>query len=384
MPGEIDIPPFEPTRPTVKISTYPSNQPPALSLLNIAATLSPEYLLFVDANVRPLIPSFTKTLLRATGTKEYGNAVLGTGGLMLPNSTTTESYCATDDTAPLLRTKSVHFPSTPFLVAKDSLPDILNGLRTDVPVEMAISLALWTKRGMPTFAIPLGETEAVVDYSCERLRKAIEGEESKYYAAFEMGHRIVDGGSEATEEKRGQVMMLLSGEDELELAHPLACGLAQSLDVRVYLADTDTTAVEQRIFFPPEHSSSSSSAGSNGKKGSWRCHLEVSPLNLGDEADSIPGKIVSEIDRLGQVEVAIYLTGGERAREFSEVLKWVGGTFGIGQGGKRRKSAAEEGEREIIVIGLPKEEVQFSEWLGALPLDALRRQSIYSLHVFAS
>ena len=373
------MPVFEPLRPTVKISTYPSTQPSTLAFLNVATTLSTTHFLLIDANVKSLPPSYSKILLRASATKEYENAVLSTGGVLLPNSTTTESICVTtfDETTPLLRTKSIHFPSTPFLVRTDSLVKSMNGIRIDVPIEMAISLALWTKSGMPTFAIPSSSSDSIVDYNCDRLRKAIEGEESKYFAAFEKRLKAGEGAEEGTN-GRGQVMLLLSGEDELELAHPLACEMAQSVDVRVYLADTEMTSVGQRIFFPAEHSASSSAGG---KKGNRRCHIEVHPLNPGEEVDSIPAKIVSEIDRLGQVEVVIYLIGGERAREFGEVLKWVGGTFGGREGGKRRKVAVEEGESEIVVIGLPKEEVQFSEWLGALPIEALRRQSLSYLHI---
>ena len=377
LPDGIVVPSFDPPRTNVKISTYPSTQPSTLAFLSIATTLSTPYFLLIDANVRSLSPSYSKTLLRATATKEYENAVLGIGGMLLPNSTTTESICATtlDEDTPLLRTKSIHFPSTPFLVRTDSLVQSMNGIRIDVPIEMAISLALWTKSGMPTFAIPLSASDSMVDYNCDRLRRAIVGEEMKYYAAFERRTKMGEAGEEKSR-REGQVMILLSGEDELELAHPLACEMAQSVDVRVYLADSEMASVGQRIFFPAEHSSSSNAGG---KKGNRRCHIDVHPLNPGEEVDSIPAKIVSEIDRLGQVEVVIYLIGGERARELGEVLKWVGGTFG----GKRKKGVVEEGESEIVVIGLPKEEVQFSEWLGALPIEALRRQSSPPLSIEA-
>lgn len=348
----------------VQHAPYPVERAPVIAVIQSARTITTDHVLYVDGSQYSLPSSYAKTLLRASGTKEYAAAVLSTGGLVLPPVTSTvPATCnsTVDPLLPLLRTASVHFPSTPFLLKTAWLTPLSNGIRLDLPIEAALAVALWTKQGTPTFALPMGIADTSVDTGCARLRKQIEGEQVQLSTLFASLLAKETAGEGA--QKDGTIVLLLSGDEELALAHKLACGLAQTHDLRVYLADSDTSSYGPKIFFPPSRQSRSPTS---------RCHLDVIPL-LPDETESIPGLIVVELDSLTRVELVIYLLGGERDREFGEVLKWAGGIFAVGQGGTRRGKAQMEREDGMVVVGLRRDEVEYSDWMATLPIEGLRR-----------
>lgn len=374
--------------PSVSLVTYPTSRASGLAVVLLASGhAASDYLLVVDGNVDSIQSSYVKTLLRASGTKSYGSALLSGGGIVLPLSTsssTTAATClVTDGTANSLdRTTPIHAPSTPFLLQTTWLTPLSNGFRTDVPLEVGLALALWTKAGIPAFGLPIPVGEKKKDFGCERLRRSLIGREITLGGLFRREKAAgaglpgkkndasaKDGDPEGTEEPAGAIVMFLSGDEELALAHPVACGFAQNNVVRVYVADSESAAQGPHVFFPETEGETHGSIG-----GGTRCHLDVTPLGTGAVGDSIQLLVVEELDRIGKVEVVLFVSDGDRGREFGEVMKWSEGVFGVRSGGKRRGRRKTDEEGGVVVIPLEKTDMAHAEWLTALPLEALRRE----------
>jgi hypothetical protein len=292
----------------------------------------------------------------------------------------------------------VHVPSTPSLLQSTWLALVTHGLRTDIPLEAALALALWTKAGIPAFALPLTiETpQTHADFGCERLKRALQLKERSLGQFWGVEFGPAGGGLRArrkaeaaaktkTEDElrragwprsEGAIVVLVSGKDELKLVRPLACGLSErpDLDVRIYLADRDddddAASVADGAYIPDKGAEDESPQ---------RCHLDLRPLGTGTVGESVSIALVDEFDKIGRVEVVIYASDGVRAREFDEVLKWQGGVFAPGQSGggpRRTRQQAEDQSAQggTVVISLTKDEIVSADWLSALPLAALRRE----------
>ncbi|KAK4703305.1 hypothetical protein P7C70_g2908, partial [Phenoliferia sp. Uapishka_3] len=373
--------------PLVSLLQYPPTRPAALALILASSSVTTPHMVIIDAQLDVMKSSYVRTLLRASGTKEYGSALLSAGGLVLPISSSSRlATCLVSDGSPdsLDRTAAIHAPSTPFLIQTEWLTPLSNGLRTDLPLEVGIALALWTKSGIPSFGIPVPWDEGRRDFGCERLRRNVAGSEAKLGLLFRrvkssartgpVASETKEGGAEGDEiQQDGTVVILLSGDDELELAHQLACGFAQEQDLRVYVADSESAAQGPHVFFPTSTSDATS--------GGTRCHLDIHPLGTGAPGESIQLAVIAELRKIGKVELAIYVGDGARGREFGEVMKWSEGQFGVRMGGKRRSRARVEQEGGLVAIPLLKEDVVHSEWMSALPMEALRHWHVPKIDI---
>ncbi|GAA6023267.1 hypothetical protein JCM11491_003892 [Sporobolomyces phaffii] len=338
-------------------------------------------------------------------------------------------------------------------------PTMLQGVPhlSALPVEVALSWAAWTRSGIPTFALPLplgrrddGDGDGDDGGVCERLKKTLElpprrdddadeqGEGERTQARTtrwqeeirrgfgnEMvageglrrirGDRTKGGGGtqaaartasspkernaleRAKEMRKGSLVLLLSGRDELDAVRKIACRFAAGgatrpdsgfdplglegggdRELRIVVADWNGDRADGAI---------------RGGENDELCHLEVIPLVSattapgGDASRSADASIsLPLIDMLdSQLDpapaVVVYLADGQRAREFEEVLKWMGGIFGVRKGGERLSrvrmekeavAGGDEGNGRMTVIGIDRDEVARADWIGALPIEALR------------
>ena len=211
------------------------------------------------------------------------------------------------------------------------------------------------------------------DWGCERLKRAVSGSEAQLGALFRRelsppstgparGQSVDGDDLPATD---GTVVMLLSGDAELELAHPLACGFAQEHDVRVYVADSESAAQGPTVFFPSPDAPS----------GGSRCHLDIRPLGTGAKGESVQLVVLQELEKVTDVEVVVYLVDGYRGREFGEAMHWSEAQFAVRMGGARRGRRRTDEQGGTVAIALTKADVVHSEWISALPMEALRRES---------
>ncbi|GAA5935134.1 hypothetical protein JCM10213_000654 [Rhodosporidiobolus nylandii] len=341
----------------------------------------------------------------------------------------------------------IHLPSLPFLLSTSWLlpttpgkpsTSILQGLNTHQPLEIALSAALWTKHAIPVFALPIplpsasvADAAGVDGWACERLRRFVLTAPSvgalfaPASAAGEGIRRLQAAGDarkgglnpqarvgqktyiEEADEARsrllqgGTVVLLLSGREELEAVRAVACRFAAGVgsaaaangdddddedrlrtDLKVVVADYDL------------HESAREEARSSFSSFSPSCHLELTPLGASPPpsssssaqttAEPVSLALVDLLDTLDPAPAfVLYLTDGPRAREFEEVLRWMGGVFGVRKGGERW--ARVKAERELLkgvgeskgrgrptVVGMRSAEVRKAEWVGALELEALR------------
>ncbi|GAA5968407.1 hypothetical protein JCM11641_007627 [Rhodosporidiobolus odoratus] len=319
---------------------------------------------------------------------------------------------------------------------------ILQGLNTALPLEIALAGALWTKHAIPVFALPIplssssstpySDPAAEIDgWACLRLKGSLQADPGAAdlfrpsSAAGEgirrlraSGDRRKGGASPDLEgEKRnrtpaeeadegrsrllrsGTMVLLLSGRDEVEAARGMACRFAAGLgsggggvdgedggvrtDLKVVVADYDLTEAERE------------------KARRSSCHLELTPLGVSPSSSSSSSPSSSSsssttaepislalVDLLDSLDLppafVLYLSDGPRAREYEEVLRWMGGVFGTRKGGERwcRVKAEREllkgvqgkgkGRGRATVVGMKREEAKRAEWVGALELEALR------------
>ncbi|KDE08140.1 hypothetical protein MVLG_01621 [Microbotryum lychnidis-dioicae p1A1 Lamole] len=388
-------PPIKTFGPAVSVQAYPPGRPPVVALLEaVVPTTTTEFILFVDGHLDTIDTNYVARLLHASGTKEYRASLLASGGLVLPTSLDappTQCHGAgstsgrdVDEQLHHQRSKRIHIPTTPFLVQTSWMKAISNGIRTDMEIEAAIPLGLWTKAGIPAYALPVPFVPQLASstFGCERLKRALQdvGTDRRIGPLFRAeaagggglgfassqayGSRAIDDPFVAGKKfarDLGAIVILLSREEELADASVLACGLAQENDVRVYVADLPRgkRSGGRRILFDDADTGA-------------HCHMNVRPLGSGKEGDSVSLAVLDELDNVGRVAVAIYLADGHRGREFEEVLKWNRGILGKGRGGRRRTKKEMEAESATVIISLDKHEMQVADWIAALPLDALR------------
>ncbi|GAA5865936.1 hypothetical protein JCM1840_006307 [Sporobolomyces johnsonii] len=464
-----------PFQPLVGTLPYSPSQPPLLALAQAAQSqITTSFLLFVDGHLpatSPLGKDYVKTLLHAAGTKEYGAALLSAGGLSLPPSSPSSpssSFSSASCVFPALSSPAtaslISVPSTPFLLPLSWLlprshspssstsqnerpvtltsPTILQGLPlASLPLELALSSALWSKSAIPAYALPIpfggsaNDGAAAVDgWSCERLRRSLEGEDlggdkalvrgmlSREKGAGEGLRRIKGdrkkggmGGTSAasgtrtspSEEARertrrmreGSFVLLLSGKEELEAARKVACRFAAGADDEVEdSAEGEDGAGrphrELRVVVADYDPAQDRTRDSSG------CHLEITPLGLAsssnsdadDESETANSSSASislalvdllETQISPSPAVVLYLTDGPRVREYEEVLRWLGGHFGTKKGGggerwsrvrteRELTRGGEQGRGRMTVVGMSKEEVGRAEWMGTLGIEALR------------
>lgn len=473
--------------PVVQIASYPPQQPPILALVNAAQTkVASDFILFVDGNLpatgsssggseQGLPKDYVRTLLHASGTKEYSAALLTAGGLSLSSSPSSSSVSSSVSSFgqclyPSLLSPPTHrtstlltLPSLPFLLPSSwlspSLPSsasssILNGLNTALPLEVALAGALWTKHAIPVWGIPVsfggdaaGAGGTVDGWACEKLKRSLEADKSAtgLFTKENGGGQGIrrlrasgdrkKGGSpssaavgalspaEAADEARsrllqsGTVVLLLSGKDELDAARGVACRFAAGVggkgggtgedgeevprtELKVVVADYDLVEAEKDESRRRYGSSSSAAAGAS------TCHLELTPLGAGSAASSASSStsepislaLVDLLDALTPAPAfVLYLSDGPRAREFEEVLRWMGGVFEPRKGGMGERWSRIRAERELLkgvsaggqegkagggrgratVVGIKREELRRAEWIGALEVEALRRALLF-------
>ncbi|GAA5900368.1 hypothetical protein JCM8208_005341 [Rhodotorula glutinis] len=476
----------------VSAAPYSASIAPVVALADAARDLvETSYVLFVDGHVRATDvlgrdKGYVKALLHASGTREYGSALLTAGGVALPASHHHAAGSLGPGSAaqcvfPLRAGGTAHrltAPSLPFLAptswllprdaSRASSTSVLQGLATDLPLELALAAALWTKHAIPTFALPLSTADAPTGtaldgYACDRLKRSLAAS-PRVASLFEpaqgggQGLRVLQaasdrskGGAQArrewtlaerAEEQRarllgtGTVVVLVSGRDELDAVRGLACrfaGMAASgpsaaaagdgeddergtgssdgvrRDFKILVADYDPVRERDE---PPTATGSSS------------CHLDLTPIGAlpsrpsstsssSSSASTEPDEPVSLalVDALDALDpppaFVLFLSDGPRAREFDEVLRWMGGFFGVrggggggtsgGAGGGGERLSRARAEREMLkgvgvgassedegkageprgrgrptIVGMTRDEAKRAEWIGALDLEALR------------
>jgi hypothetical protein len=215
----------------------------------------------------------------------------------------------------------------------------------------------------------------------------------------------------------GTAVILVSGEEELAAVRKLACRFAAQgvggrrdvppgmgmeeaeeedddtidqsrsrrprvrRDLKVVVADLDLATTS---------SSSDSTHQTDDESQTAACHLDLTPLRGGSLTSGTDGASISVplLDLLESLNpppaFILYLTDSPRAREFEEVLRWSGGYFGPKQGQERLSRVRAErtmlrggaGGNKIrpTVVGMAREEAKRAEWIGALSLEALRRE----------
>ncbi|KAJ8292297.1 hypothetical protein OF846_004604 [Rhodotorula toruloides] len=434
-----------PYRNILSTVTYISPQPPILALAQAAqSTIDSDYLLFIDAHLPiqgrtdPLPKDYVRTLLHASGTKEYGSSLLTAGGIAIASYPSSDTRCV----YPASHTERITVASLPFLLPTSWLlprdptrPDatsILQGLSTSLPIEVALSAALWTKHAIPTYAIPFPSYASSDTVSCDRLRRNLDAFPAQkqlfaaHYGAGEGLRRIQASGDrkkggfrsgtektllERAEDERsrllqtGTAVLLLSGEEELEAARKMACRFAtRAGDARLAAAAASDLDDEEEAPRPPiqdfkiviaDYDTSTFSPSASSNSDSPACHLDLTPLGPAPSSTSASSSepislaLLDILDSLSPPPgFILYMSDGPRAREFEEVLRWMGGRFGSRKGGERLGRA--RAEREMLkglvgseegptagrgrptVVGMSKEEAKRAEWIGALDLEALR------------
>ncbi|GAA5912009.1 uncharacterized protein JCM6883_007077 [Sporobolomyces salmoneus] len=477
--------------PLVSILSYSPtdrNESPLLTLANAALParkgetrmIKTKFVLFVDGHLPPnaLGKGYVKSLLHAFGTKEFGSSVVSAGGLALTTKNEKEDRCiypATNAKGGGGVSTRISIPSTPFLFPVSWLlprsysspsssssadhddseeltitstsPTILQAVPMidSLPPEIGLSWALWTKSGVPTYALPIplsstseeigrsgagGEGGGELDgWVCERLKRNLQSDNQPKNSrqglevirkGFELnkgageglrrikGDRKKGGSSSnpssvssglslsalerAREMRKGSLVLLLSGKEELEAVRKIACrfGASHSGDdderegegglgrgdreLRIVVADWEAGDQEWE------------------DRENELCHLEIIPLlpssssssstSQADTSISLPLIDMLDSKLSPSPAVVLYLSDGSRAREFEEVLKWMGGMFGVRKGGERlgrvrmekelTTKAGEGGKGKMTVIGVEREELKRAEWIGALPIEALR------------
>ncbi|GAA5948347.1 hypothetical protein JCM3765_001381 [Sporobolomyces pararoseus] len=328
---------------------------------------------------------------------------------------------------------------------------------TNIGIELSLSFSLWLKNGIPCYALPIPLTITTEEeeeqgmkggnldgWVCEKLKRNLllnhseeeeeeEGVISEHFRSslesivrngFKESKRAGDGlrkikGDKrkggiissssggggrgislnalerAREMKKGSLVLLLSGKEDLDSVKKLACRFGattgeeeveeeeledrEDRELRIVVADWDED--RDKVWDDGEDE---------------LCHLEIIPLlPSSSTSTTTPTTTTSEtsislplIDILdsGKLDpapgVVIYLTDGSRSREFEEVLKWIGGIFGVKKGGDRlsrlrmEKESVASGDGSskgrMTVIGIESEELKRAEWIGALPIEALR------------
>ncbi|GJN93061.1 hypothetical protein Rhopal_006106-T1 [Rhodotorula paludigena] len=445
------------TRDLVRSASYPRGSSPVIGLARATQdNVDTDFVVFVDGHLPTtaagdgaLPREYVRALLHASGTREYRGALLTAGGLSLPSSSASSSkpHC----TYPTSAAQRITVPSLPFLVPTSWLlprsssssdastaHSILQGLSTSLPLELALSVALWTKHALPTYALPLlpASSSAPGDgLACDRLLRALDhsprvadlfapplgggdglralqasGDASKGgRTRTRIRPPMERGAAERADDERakrlgtGTAVLLVSGRDELEAVRALACRAARRAgtrgdgarsEVRVVVADYDAREEAER-----------KAAQGAGERDERECHLELTYLGTASESssasassssssstssgDPISLALVDTLDALSPAPAfVLYLTDGPRAREYEEVLRWMGGFFGVRKGGERL--SRQRAEREMLkgagedaeagargsgrptVVGMTREEARRAEWIGALDLEALR------------
>lgn len=318
-------------------------------------------------------------------------------------------------------------------------------------LEIGLSWALWTKSGIPTYAIPLPllgggdgkkgveEEKGRVDgWVCERFKRNLRrtgelgvGEEGgggiedvrRGYGEGKGGgeglRRIkgdrLKGGAvgktakvattstkeknaleRAKEMKKGSFVLLLSGKEELDAIRGIACRFARGggSDSSEFGDELEESVGDRELrIVVADWNGREDQEWENRENG--LCHLEITPLahstatNGGGTEASISLPLIDMLDSTIEPTPAVvmYLSDGTRAREFEEVLKWMGGIFGVRKGGERVSrvrmekesvQGGEGGKGRMTVIGIEREESSRADWIGALPIEALRREFLAS------
>ncbi|KAM0786797.1 hypothetical protein ACM66B_002231 [Microbotryomycetes sp. NB124-2] len=339
--------------PSVEFALYAASETAPVALLRSAASTTSEHVLLIDGAFRRLASSYVKSMLRVAGTKEYNSMLLTGGGMQLPLVPTDEGTLCVR--LPIERTVAVQVPTQPTLVHSSWLADIVpDGVRTDLPLQAALSLALWSQTGRQAVAIPLASAfgkssdSTALNSDCERTLQTLAGQERQLGALFRSKANKSAALDGQGRRKPGSMAVLLGEASELEHVHEIACGVAQDSRVQLFVVDSQDTGgggVLQADF-------------------GQRCHLEVQRVEATD--------VVKRLQDLGQVDVAVYLADSPAVVTFDEALSTLGADFGPKRGGLRRSRAEVDSDAAPVAIVLTRDEWQEAQWMSALPLEALR------------
>ncbi|GAA6059230.1 hypothetical protein JCM10212_006623 [Sporobolomyces blumeae] len=489
---------LSPFHPLVATLPYSPGHPPLLTLAQAAQSdITTAFIVFVDAHLPSTSPSssgaavplpkdYVKVLLHAFGTKEYSSSLLSSGGLYISTSSVsspssglsiTDMRCVHPAYSNAQKkTERISVPSTPFLLPTqwllprshssspenevDSIsvrsPTVLQGLPlSSLPLEIAMSLALWTKSAIPAYAIPLplaartdssdrtakSDLSGVDGWNCEKFKRSLEREPTAATRSDGLLERVrqsfversgageglkrIQGdrkkgglriGSAASGKRKmatsvterahlmrkGSFVLLVSGRDEVEAVSKVACRFSNGVDeddgfdvanqeggggrgdaghhreVRIVASDWDDERDGEWL---------RSLHATDSAHGAGSCHLEVTPLTTTattpEASISLPLIDMLDTNLSPPPAFVLYLTDGPRAREFEEVLKWMGGIFSVKKGGERWSRVRAEKEAvgltadgtdkgRMTVVGMSAEEARRAEWVGALPIEALR------------
>lgn len=222
------------------------------------------------------------------------------------------------------------------------------------------------------------------EQKCKDLSKSIEGEELKLGQLFRktrgtLGQGIRPEGNRedstnGSTEASNLIVVLLSGDSELQHAYPLICGLAGRHEVRLYLADSDIYGTQ--VYFP---SSKTTPMGSPSSTLQSRCHLDIIPIRYSPTTHSISDFLDEEFRQLrkDKVSIVLYLADGERATEFEATKSRR--ALGLRQGRRRARvgTGKETDDGVAVYIGLSKRDIGAADWMAALTMEGLRRKIFF-------
>jgi hypothetical protein len=328
-----------------------------------------DLVLVVDAsqNAR-LSPGYVEGICRAACTSEYGGALLSSGGVSLkspeeitcaagrqPPADTHEKF----STSPLSHSARVHLPIAPFLVRSSWLASstVVASLRNDLPYGSSIALALNRRSGIPAFAIPFSSDSDSLNVSIDGdqwasdgCRRALEGldSDSLQYLARKLRAPVRSGDQTLLAGEDDGTVSVIAGVDDLDDVAELACGLSSSNEVKLLLVLESGQA-------PPR-----------GKKRVGSCRMQVEAIVDESNAETrLDLKLALRLEQLGDVDAVFYLDGSQQEIWIESALRRVGATFA----GDRGRDSPSGG---AAAIRLPRTEVQYADWISALPGEALR------------
>ncbi|KAK4052708.1 hypothetical protein OIV83_001995 [Microbotryomycetes sp. JL201] len=338
--------------PSVEFVLYSASESAVEALLRSAGSSTSDHLLLIDGAFRRLASSYAKSMLRVAGTKEYSSMLLTGGGMRLPLVPTDDG--ATCVRLPIERTIAIQIPTQPTLMHSSWLAELApDGVRTDLPLQAALSLAMWAQSARQAVAIPLASAfgksadATALTADCEKTLQTLVGQERRLGALFrKKSSSSAASTSSAGRRKPGAFVVLLGDSSELEHVHEIACGVAQDSRVHVLIIQEGLTgSVDVSTF---------------GQK----CHLDAQPIARND--------VVDRLVTLGQIDVALYLADGPAVSVFDEALVTLDADFGPKRGAARRSAAEVDGDVAPVAVVLSSNELQEAQWMSALPLEALR------------
>jgi hypothetical protein len=318
-----------------------------------------------------LSPGYIQALAHADGTSEYGGALLSSGGLVFKNNN--EAICVADrhspddsprdqfSLSPLLRSARIHLPIAPFLVRRSWLAstDFQVSARGDLPFSSSIALALNRESGIPTYAIPFSSPasdglnvsisgDGWATDGCKKALGQLDSDAEAHLAKTLRAPVLSGDRTLLAGEDSGTVAVIAGSIDDLDDLAELACGLNASNEAKLLLL------MRKGLPWP------------RNKRKAGRCRMPVEVIRDDLTASkTLDLALASRLEQLGDIDAVFYIDNGQEELWIEASLKRVGAVFG-----NTGSLASQAGAP--AAIGLPREELGYTDWISALPGESLR------------